>query len=310
METSKKQKWIFITSLLTINAFLVYFFAYLKFPTEMRSNPYLFLGYLRGAFSSICAFFGPLFILINSESLTKFLQKLKDINKGLKISQAQLKLAFLLVIFELLLIYTHVGITFHNIYSYKEENLILRILPAAGTTLLAAQLFTVEIFMINTTGLITQNLKMVNSSLRMLQYPQGTKISLTRPNNRIEKIIKIRRLYENLYDVKEILNHYISTSLLMSITLSFADVIFAIFMNIIGFQRNITSLTLKQELFIGYEHLNMIKIFIIIAVANSMSKKIKETGLILARLIINATDYKERNEVTDQNLRQIKTENY
>lgn len=111
-------------------------------------------------------------------------------------------------------------------------------------------------------------------------------------------IRKLKRLYNELYDVKELFNNYISGSLLMGIISSFADIVFSIFIHIIMFQQNVTNLKNKTVTFLEYELTSLTKITLIIILSHNLSKNIEKTGLILARLISRVTDIKEKCEVS------------
>lgn len=83
----------------------------------------------------------------------------------------------------------------------------------------------------------------------------------------------------------------------MSVVLSFSETVFIIFVNIVRFQKDIHTLTLKQRLFSECGKFIVLKIIAITAVSERMSGEIKKTGLILARMEAKASNYEEKEEV-------------
>lgn len=112
-----------------------------------------------------------------------------------------------------------------------------------------------------------------------------------------EKIRKLRILYEQIYDAKELLHRCFAWPLLMSIGFVFMEIVFFTFLNIIKFQKNISGTSLKEALSVHIlGAVTLAKLIITIAISDKMSNEMKMTGLNLARLRSNTSDIKEKNE--------------
>lgn len=86
--------------------------------------------------------------------------------------------------------------------------------------------------------------------------------------------------------------------LLTSNIAGFSEILFTLFTLIIKFQLDLSYTNIKQALHMGFAPIIVLKTFVIICKTEYLSNKIKDTKLILARLISNNPEYEERKEVS------------
>lgn len=84
----------------------------------------------------------------------------------------------------------------------------------------------------------------------------------------------------------------------MMLALYFMEFIFIVFVYIIRFKDDNSELTLKQKMYLTQTPFGLIKIIYIIAISDKISRKLKQTGIILSRMWSDAEDNNVKNEVS------------
>lgn len=319
-----KFRYLCFALIFVVNALLVYYYGFVAAPENIRRDPFTLLGYIRGFFTESCAYITAVLILIKTNSLTKILQKLNYFQTEFEFNSKKLKIILFVIISELFLVYEMALFNGYLGYQFNIKNFALRISVMLGTVIMAVPIFAIELFYFNAATILVVYFHLINQRLKnMLKYSNflSSKWSVLKddavlkPNNlpvlhfraldfkstkkvvKAERIQQMRQTYGKLYGVKELIHNSFSGSLLMSITSVFAEIVFVLFVNIVKFQYDVEVLTAKQKLFIWYGSTNGIRILVLTFISDKMSKKIKETGLILARLDSVLTDFKEKAEV-------------
>lgn len=82
------------------------------------------------------------------------------------------------------------------------------------------------------------------------------------------------------------------------LALYFMEFIFIVFVYIIRFKDDSSELTLKQKMYLIQTPFGLIKIIYIIAISDKISRKLKQTGIILSRMWSDAEDNNVKNEVS------------
>lgn len=109
---------------------------------------------------------------------------------------------------------------------------------------------------------------------------------------------KIKKIYGEIYDAKELLHDCFAWPILMTVTLVFINVVFFAFLSVVKNQRNIGETSLKEFLTMKYLTYTLIgRTILLIFATENMGNKMKLTGLILANLRDNSKDVEERQEV-------------
>lgn len=143
-------------------------------PEELRTNPFVMLGYIRGAFAGTSGFLGVTFTLFKSDQLVEIIQKLNILQNDIKFNAKQLKIMLCVLILQLFLCYSYCATTIFVGFSEKTENLILRALVAIGTSIVSTPMLVIEMFFISAVGLLGEYFKMVNNKLAALDCPTKT----------------------------------------------------------------------------------------------------------------------------------------
>ena len=94
------------------------------------------------------------------------------------------------------------------------------------------------------------------------------------------------------------IHHFFSIPLLMMLALYFMEFIFIVFVYIIRFKDDSSELTLKQKMYLIQTPFGLIKIIYIIAISDKISRKVKQTGIILSRMWSDAEDNNVKEEVS------------
>lgn len=165
IKISKTLKWIYFISLFGFTAFLLYINAAGIGQTELRSDPYLFLGHGRFFFLSACPFSMCVIILIKVDHIVSGIQILMNLQDELKFGTKKWRKMIFFVFFELFYLYSTYGTWCFVLYSTKVKNIILRIVIALTNGMLITSIIVFEIFYLNCITLIGDYIKMINEKL-------------------------------------------------------------------------------------------------------------------------------------------------
>lgn len=166
IKISKSLKWLYLTMNFVTNILLAYYFGYLRTPPELRNDPHLFLGYLKGAFFSLCFSLGGISPLLKSQNLPKIVNKLNDMGQEFKFNSTKLKMMLLVVSFEIFACILINGVPLYFTYNDENTDFTWNIMATLGVIVTKSPLLAAEIFFINTTSLINEYFKIINQRLR------------------------------------------------------------------------------------------------------------------------------------------------
>lgn len=177
IETSKTLKWFFMITMFCIQIFTIYFYGIYQVPKEIRTDMYLFLGYLRNAFLGVCTFANTVVILSKSEDLTKIIKKLCEVEKELKLSRNRLNLMFSAVLLEIGFLYFRSIVTMCLLYKYELENLPLRLLVAISSAAAVTPIYATEMIFTNAVITTSKYIDMVNDEIMRLSSQPFFKVN-------------------------------------------------------------------------------------------------------------------------------------
>lgn len=299
------------------NSLMLYLYGFVNALDQIRNNPYLMLGTLRGFFFILCGFAGVILAVSGTEKLAKIFQTLNDLQEKHKFSQKKLGIMLHTVLLQLFIVYLVLAMTFYLSYEEKEENVFQRLVASSAAIIGVIPMIIFELFYINCTMVLVLYFDIFNQELKNLEESYSNKYLniwpefdffitetpvlfrfLEKKLPRLRKILEVQKFYEELYEVKELMQNYFSGPLLMTITASFAETIFTAFMYIVVFQYSISNaLNMKEKMYLSYSPIYPIRVFLLVYVSEMLSQKMKETGYFLLRLIHKASDFQEREKV-------------
>lgn len=318
-QSSKQTLWLYMITIFATNGGMI-FLTVSSFNFEkMRNDPYYFLGHLRGILFLSCLTTVTLWAWNKRKHFIKIIQKLNYLQKELKFSSKRLKIMFCIVLFELIYVYALFTLALFVGYYDGLTNSFLRIFTTISVALTLMPILAAEMMFINVVAIITLYFKMVNKKLKALRDKSaGMKLSsiwwvtnfskkltlinkklifFRRINDQSNRFENLRKIYEELYEVKEMIQKYFSVILLMSISVCFIEIVFFAFLKIVSFQRNYNEFTMKEKLYMTYGPSNTMRMIVIISMSEYLSKTIKKTGSILINLLPSSKYYKEILEV-------------
>lgn len=167
VKMSRNFKWLSIFTILGFNIITMYYHS-LNMPQEVRTDPYVFLGFLRGGFFSTSSMLGPLTLVMKADLMAQIIQKLNKLQSQYQIGKNKLHLMFCLIVLQLITVYLYIAEMYYLMYNYKEESLFYRIVAPLGASLTTVRMYSSEILYINVVGIITEYFDMINKDLKKL----------------------------------------------------------------------------------------------------------------------------------------------
>lgn len=173
IDTWKNLRLFYTGTSFPIAVCLLYYYLFGREQTELRTDPYSMLGYIRAIFSSVCPFLTFATVLTKCEYLTSSIRILINLQTTLKLSGRKLNLIFGVIIFQLILLYSANGVWIFLLFSPKIKNFYLRIAISVSNGILNVSMIACEFFYLNEILLITEFVKMINKQLKQKPSSSG-----------------------------------------------------------------------------------------------------------------------------------------
>ncbi|KAL0273161.1 UNVERIFIED_CONTAM: hypothetical protein PYX00_005903 [Menopon gallinae] len=282
--TSRAYKFAFTVVLVIALACAVFVRVFLNAPKE--PNSYNNFGLARAIFASACVAAITLITISRSERITHVFNRLLEMEERVTLDRGDAWRMRAIVLFEIAAVFTFLAVFVQNTLSLEGENLLSRYILAVSQPLVGVASYASEITFMNACLIVERYMLFCHREIdRMLESDGGVSR---------EGIGRIKRLYGEIYSIKDELYRIFSFILLMSLSICLVNMVFYVFVNIVKFQ-NGTHLPLEKDLFVTlFGAVMTVKLFILSTICEGLKDTMNRTAVLVSRLWSNAEDEEEK----------------
>lgn len=184
-------KWASSIIPLLANFALFYFYGFTMGLDQIRSNPYLLLGYLRALLFLIFSYVGVFLTIAGNEKLISIIQTLIDLQEKHKFSKTKLRVMLCIALLQLFTLYCFMIMAFYLSYDAGNiNNVFIQIMISSSAMAMIVPIFTCELFYINCSVILALYFETCNKELKNLEESYSNRYSISAPQGQ-------KFIYEN-----------------------------------------------------------------------------------------------------------------
>ena len=167
-KTNPILKWGSVIGSFAANFAAMYLYGAFHGADQIRTNPYLVLGYIRGTFLMSCCYIGMILVVRGCGKLVKSVQMLNDLQKEHKFSQKKLYVMLWIAVLQLLILYSVILFQCYLTFDQKLENYFYALFLSFASLFTIIPMFSCELFYVNCTAVLISYFEIFNKDLERL----------------------------------------------------------------------------------------------------------------------------------------------